>query len=99
MIKKQHVKSRNTCKVTFELPADLQADAVYLIADYNGWQDIPFERLKSGKWKLVQELEPGNAYQIRYKISEAGNVYYLNDSDADGTTSNDQGSENAVIRC
>jgi hypothetical protein len=60
MIKKQHVKSRNVYKVTFELPADHEADEAYLLSDVNGWQPIAFEKGRAGKWKLVHEYEPGS---------------------------------------
>lgn len=98
MIKKQFVKSRNTTKVTFELPADLEADSVYLIADFNGWSPVEFDQLKSGKWKLVQEVEPERTYQFRYKLVQNGSELYLNDDDADGAVANDRGTENAVLR-
>ena len=38
MIKKQYVKSRKVTKVVFEHPADVDADAIELIADVHDWQ-------------------------------------------------------------
>ncbi len=69
MVKKQYVKSRNVAKVTFEVPAEVSADEVQLIADFTQWRPVAFGRLKSGRWKLVQELEPGRSYQYRYRCS------------------------------
>ena len=97
MIKKQFVKSRNVTKITFELPDDLEADGVNLLADFNGWQPIAFEQLKSGKWKLVQEVEPGGTYQFRYMVEHGDHHHFMNDPEADQIVSNDQGTENAVI--
>jgi 1,4-alpha-glucan branching enzyme len=97
MIKKQFVKSRKVTKVTFEL-ADVQADAVHLIADFNGWSPISFSRAKDGSWKLVQELEPGQNYQFRYLLEQGSNRQFINDPEADFTIANDKGSENAVIQ-
>jgi len=97
MIKKQYVKSRNVTKVTFEHPVGVEADAIELISDVHDWRPVPFDRLKNGKWKLVQEFEPGTAVQFRYRVSRDGGVTYWNDRDADGFVQNDQGSENAVI--
>ena len=97
MIKKQFVKSRNVTKVTFELPADLEADAVHLLADFNSWQPVAFEKLKNGKWKLVQEVEPGGNYQFRYMLDHKDHHHFMNDPEADRTVPNDQGTENAVI--
>jgi hypothetical protein len=99
MIKKQHVKSRNVCKLTFELPEDIGADEVQLLAEFNGWQPVPFERLKSGKWKLVQEAEPGRDYEFRYRLLKGGHERYLNDEGADRTVTVAHGVENAVISC
>ena len=98
MIKKQKVKSRNTTKVTFELPSDLEADAVHLLADFNGWQPVAFEKLKNGKWKLVQEVSAGD-YQFRYMVDHEGHHHFMNDPEADRTVPNDQGTENAVVSC
>ena len=98
MIKKQFVKSRNATKLTFELDADVSADKVMLIADFNNWNPAEFEQLKSGKWKLIQEVEPGQNDEFRYVLQNNGSVEFMNDSEADYTVPNDQGTENAVIQ-
>ncbi len=97
MIKKQFVKSKKLTKVTFELPSDVEADAVHLLADFNGWQPVAFDKLKNGKWRLIQEVEPGQRYQFRYMLDHHGHYHFLNDPEADGTVPNDQGTENGVI--
>jgi 1,4-alpha-glucan branching enzyme len=99
MIKKQFVKSRNVVKLTFELPKETAAETVQLIADFNGWQPVAFGRLKNGKWQLVQEVEPGRAYQFRYRLLQGGAERYENDAEADDFVPNDQGTTNAVVRC
>ncbi len=99
MIKKQQLKTRKVCKLTFELPADFEAKAVHLHADFNDWQPVPFERLKNGKWKLVQEVKPGQDYQFRYRVVHDDYDNYFNDEAADYTVANDQGTENAVLSC
>ena len=99
MIKKQHVKSRNVCKVTFTLPADLDGDAVHLHADFNDWEPVPFDKQKNGSWKLVQEVEPGREYEFRYRVVHGDHVHYFNDDEADRTARNEHGSENAVVSC
>ncbi len=100
MIKMKRLKTRNATKVTFEVPAEVagDADAVQLLAEFNDWQAVPFEKKKRGAWKLVQEVEPGRRYQFRYRIERGGAVDYVNDADADGVVPNDQGTENAVLR-
>lgn len=97
MIKKQTVKSRNVVKLTFELEKELEGDSVHLLADFNDWSPVEFEKQKSGKWKLVQEVEPGQSYQFRYMVQHGDHRHFMNDPEADGTVANDQGTENAII--
>lgn len=97
MIKKQFVKSRKVTKVTFELPADTEADKVMLLADFNDWNPVEFDQQKNGKWKLVQELSPEQSYQFRYILKQNGSMEFINDPEADYTVPNDQGTENCVI--
>ncbi len=97
MVKKQYVKTRNVTKVTFEVDAAVTADEVQLIADFNQWRPVAFGRLKDGRWKLVQEIEPGRSYQYRYRLVENGAVRYHNEESADGLVGNAMGSENAVL--
>ena len=97
MIKKQFVKSRNVAKVTFQLPADVPADGVELIADFTEWRPVAFDRLRDGRWKLVQELAPGRSYQFRYRLLKDGDVDYANEERSDGLVGNGMGGENAVL--
>lgn len=97
MIKKQQVKSRKVTKVTFELSSDIEAEAVHLLADFNGWQPVAFDKLRDGRWRLVQEVAPGQSYQFRYMLEQDGRQHFMNDPEADRTVANDRGTENAVI--
>ena len=98
MIKKQYVKSRDVTKLTFRLESGLDADAVHLLAEFNDWRPVAFDRLKDGSWKLVQEVQPGASYQFRYKVLHGDHAHYLNDPEADAVVPNDQGTENAVVQ-
>jgi hypothetical protein len=98
MIKKQHLKSRPICKLTFELSKEIEADGIELVADFNGWQPAPFKRLKSGKWKLVQEVAPGTEYQFRYRSTAGDGQTWLNDAYADGFIENEYGTANSLVR-
>jgi hypothetical protein len=97
MIKKRYVKTRKVTKVTFEHPADVDVDAIELVSDRSDWRPVAFRRLKNGRWKLVQELEPGAAMQFRYRVRRDGDVDYWNDGDADGFVPNGHGTENGVV--
>lgn len=99
MITKKFVKKRQHYKVTFELPADTEADEIYLLADFNSWEEVPLEHQKNGKWKLTCELAPDSSYQFRYRILRGSYEEYQNDPAADGVVANNLGSENSLITC
>lgn len=71
-MKKQYVKSKSTCKVTFRLPRDAAPDArsVTIVGDFNNWNvtQTPMKRLKSGDFTLTLELPCDREYNFRYLI-------------------------------
>lgn len=97
-IKKQYIKSRKTCKVTFRLPriAARDAKAVCIVGDFNGWSIYanPMKKLKSGDFTITLEVEPGREYQFRYLIDEYS---WENDWYADKYVKSPYGSDNSVI--
>jgi len=99
VIKKQYIKTRKITKITFELPKNLEHDNVHLLADFNDWQPVAFERLKNGKWKLVQEVAEAGAYEFRYMSKQGQNYHFFNDDSADTHIPNPLGTTNSVIDC
>jgi hypothetical protein len=101
MIKKKTLKSRPVCKITFEIPRDRfeEADEIELMGDFTGWDPVPFKQLKSGKWKLKQDVDQGGRYEFRYRVKRNGDVHYENDPDADGFVPNEFGTENGILEC
>ncbi|MBC6400578.1 MAG: isoamylase early set domain-containing protein [Ekhidna sp.] len=100
MIKKQILKSKPVCKVTFGLSKKEVdgASKVNLVGEFNGWNESETEltKMKSGDFKIVLPLETGKAYQFRYLID--GNRW-LNDPEADSYTPGKLGNElNGVIK-
>jgi predicted flap endonuclease-1-like 5' DNA nuclease len=85
MLKKQYLKSKPVCKVTFSLPAHAVngAKEVKLLGDFNNWSPESAPKMKAAKdeYKAVLELETGRQYQFRYLIDEAT---WENDHQADG---------------
>ncbi|MEQ8705927.1 MAG: helix-hairpin-helix domain-containing protein [Phaeodactylibacter sp.] len=85
MLKKQYLKTKPACKVTFSLPAHAVngAKEVKLLGDFNNWSPESATKMKAAKdeYKAVLELETGRQYQFRYLIDEA---YWENDHQADG---------------
>lgn len=71
-IKKRYLKSKDICKVTFRLPAEVAhtASTVTLVGDFNDWNrdSLPMKRLKSGEHTLTVDLQPGREYRYRYLI-------------------------------
>lgn len=98
-LKKQYLKSRPVCKVTFRLPKEAaeHADAVHLVGEFNNWdrQSTPMDKLKTGEFKKVMELDPGKEYQYRYLID---GEQWQNDYAADKYTPNPFGDgDNSVV--
>lgn len=94
MIKKQYLKSRPACKVTFQLPAGVAADSAKLVGDFTNWSAVPMEQLKDGRFKAVVELEQGREYQFRYLLDEQE---WLNEEEADDFVATPFNSENSVV--
>ena len=96
MVKKQYLKSRPVCKVTFQLPAEVEAESVVIVGDFNNWQQdaTPMEQLKDGRFKVIVELEKDSEYQFRYLLD--GNQW-ANEDEADKFVPNPYAGENSVI--
>jgi len=72
IIKKQYLKTKPVCKVTFGLPSELtfHAQAANLVGEFNDW-DItatPMKKLKNGSFTITMDLEAGREYQFRYLV-------------------------------
>lgn len=94
-IKKQYLKTKPICKVTFTVPAN-EAEKVSVVGDFNDWNSKDFElkKLKNGTFKGTINLEKGNSYEFRYLID--GN--YSNEVVADDYKWNDfADAENSVL--
>lgn len=99
MIKKQYLKSKPICKVTFTLPKEAAAEAkeVRLLGEFNdwNWDNAPVMKAAKAEFKTTVELETGRPYQFRYMID---NQRWENDWAADDyVTSPYSGTENSVV--
>lgn len=96
MLKKQQLKSRPVCKVTFRLPDEIEAETVSVVGDFNGWNpgQNPMDQLKSGEYKLVLDLDQDREYEFRYLID---GERWLNDREADRYVTNPFGEQNSLI--
>ena len=96
-IKKQYLKSKPVCKVTFSVPAE-EAKSVVVVGNFNDWnakKATKLKKLKNGTFKATVDLEKDNSYEFRYLVDGKS---YLNDDQADSYAWNDYaGAENSVI--
>ncbi len=72
MIKKQFLKTKPVCKVTFSLDAAAfgEVEQVQLVGDFSKWLESPInmKKQKDGSFKTTVDLETGKEYQFRYFI-------------------------------
>ncbi len=97
-IKKQYVKSRPICKVTFRLSKDAAQGAkrVNITGDFNNWDKelTLMKRLKNGDFTVTLELEKDREYRFRYFID---NRTWENDWFADKYLPNPFGCDDSVV--
>ncbi|MDB2385184.1 isoamylase early set domain-containing protein [Polaribacter sp.] len=94
-IKKQFLKSKPVCKVTFTVPA-VDAESVAVVGSFNEWDKTatPLKKLKNGSFKGTVDLEAENSYEFRYLVDGA----FVNEEEADGYAYSDfAGAENCVL--
>ena len=94
-IKKQFIKTKPVCKVTFSLEAK-EANAAAVVGDFNNWNPSEGElsKLKNGTFKATFDLPKENSFEFKYLVDGT----YINDPEADGYVYNDfAGAENSVV--
>lgn len=96
MLKKQYLKSKPICKVTFYTPAAIEAETVYLVGDFNEWSEdeTPMQPLKDGRFKVTLNLDNDNEFQFRYLVNGAE---WHNDWEADKYVPNPFSGDNSVV--
>jgi len=97
MIRKQFVNTRNgrVARVTFSLPGSVWADSIYLVGDFNDWNETSHS-LSLGRdqdWSITLDLELNREYQFRYR--KDGD--WINDNQADAYVQNPYGSDNFIV--
>ncbi len=94
-IKKQFIKTKPVCKVTFSVEAK-DAKAVSVVGDFNNWNSEAGElsKLKNGTFKGVFDLPKEASYEFRYLVDGT----YINETEADSYKWNEfAGAENGVL--
>jgi 1,4-alpha-glucan branching enzyme len=95
-IKKQFLKSKPICKVTFEV-LNPEAEQIVLLGEFNEWNQTshPMNKMKNGKHKIAIDLETERNYAFKYLVD--GNTWML-EEDADEQVESGMGAEqNSLI--
>ena len=95
-IKKQYLKSKPVCKVTFSISAK-DAKKVVVAGDWNKWsaKAEPLKKLKNGTFKGTVDLDADKSYEFKYIVDGS----YVNDDQADAYAWNEYASaENGVLK-
>lgn len=95
MLKKDLVNKGKTSKVTFYTHKLAEAQTVFLVGDFNNWDETshPMEKMKDGRFKLAVKLEPGKEYQFRYLVDGE----WHNEWEADHYVPNPFSGDNSVV--
>jgi 1,4-alpha-glucan branching enzyme len=94
-IKKQYLKSKPVCKVTFSVAAE-EAETVSVVGNFNEWntEATSLKKLKNGTFKGTVDLEKDAEYEFRYVVDGI----YTNDDQADSYKWNEYAAaENGVL--
>ena len=96
MLKKSYSKTGRYCRVTFELPREIQAERVSLCGEFNEWDPAknPMARRKDGRFTTTISLKAGTAYRFKYMLD---GVSWENDWSADGYVPNDFSTEDSLV--
>ena len=72
--KKQYLKTKPVCKVTFKLSKEeaKEADLVRIVGDFNDWDTkaAPMKKLKNGGFTATLDLPKDSQYQFRYLLND-----------------------------
>ena len=94
-IKKQFIKTKPICKVTFSVEAK-EAKEASVIGDFNNWsvEEGVLSKLKNGTFKATFDLIKDATYEFKYVIDGE----FVNEPEADSFKWNDfAGAENSVL--
>ena len=94
-IKKQFIKTKPVCKVTFSVEAK-EAIQASVIGDFNNWnpEEGTLNKLKNGTLKGVFSIGKDASYEFKYIIDGA----FVNETESDAFLWNEfSGNENGVL--
>ena len=99
-LKKQYLKSKPVCKVTFSMDKEAVAGAgkVDLLGEFNNWntaEPVSMKKLKNGTFKVTIDLPSETEFQYKYLLD---GEKWINDDGADKYVNSGLGAEeNSVV--
>ncbi|MFN8372830.1 MAG: isoamylase early set domain-containing protein [Anaerolineae bacterium] len=96
MLEKTYPKNKPYCKVIFYSPAQIKAETVHLVGDFNNWDEAktPMKKGKDGRFSVTMQLDKGKDYQFRYLVNS---TEWHNDWEADKYVPNPFSGDNSVV--
>ncbi|MCK5836524.1 MAG: isoamylase early set domain-containing protein [Desulfobacula sp.] len=83
-IKKQYLKTKPVCKVTFRIRKEANGGArkIHVVGEFNKWNKdaTPMTGYKNGSFSATIDLDLNREYQFRYLVDS---VDWRNDGEAD----------------
>ncbi len=96
MLKKNYSKSGRSCRVTFKVPAEVEAETIALLGDFNEWnaESNLLTPRKDGSHSTTISLDAGQDYRFRYLVD---GETWINDEAVDSEVANRFGTFDGVI--
>jgi len=99
ILRKQYLKTKPVCKVTFGLSVEEAgpAETVHLVGEFNNWSKtaLPMKKAKKGSFSVTIDLETGKEYAFRYLVD---GIHWKNAENADKFSPTPfAGAENSVL--
>ncbi|MEM7352845.1 MAG: isoamylase early set domain-containing protein [Acidobacteriota bacterium] len=96
MLKKNYTKTGSSCRVTFKVPSELEADKIALLGEFNEWDADanPLKKLKDGSHSVTVSLSAGQDYRFRYLLD---GERWENDDAPDRLVPNRFGSHDGLV--
>ncbi len=96
MLKKNYSKTGRFCRITFKVPADMNAEQAALCGEFNNWDRTtnPMKRLKDGGFSTTISVPSGQSYRFRYLLDDQR---WENDWEADAYVPNEHGSDDSLV--
>lgn len=96
MLRKKYSKTGRSCRVTFDLPPEVNATEASVCGEFNDWSSNAhsMKPRKGGRFSTTISLEPGRSYRFKYLVD---GERWENDWAPDGYVANGFGSDDSLI--